>query len=111
MITALSKAVRNHFTIEIEHRTPEKKNFLIRRVDPYKVWYVNGGLYLIAWDYREQQYLAFAIERIRTVNLTNIRFTERTDFDFDKLQETAFNMIWGEPRWFVFDSPARRLPI
>jgi predicted DNA-binding transcriptional regulator YafY len=94
----LTKAVCNHFTAEIEHRTPEKKSYLLRRIDPYKVWYVNGGLYLIVWDYRAQQYLAFAIERIRSVKLTNSRFTERNDFDFEKLQGTAFNMIWGEPK-------------
>ena len=90
----LTKAVRNHFSIEIEHRTPAKKSYLLRRVDPYKLWYTNGGLYLIAWDHRKGQYLVFAIERIRSVQLTNIRFTERPDFDFDKLRETAFNMIW-----------------
>jgi predicted DNA-binding transcriptional regulator YafY len=98
VITALSKAVRNHFTAEIEHKTPEKKNYLLRRVDPYKVWYVNGGLYLIAWDYRAEQYLVFAIERVRSVKLTNTRFAERADFDFEKFQRTAFNMIWGEPK-------------
>ena len=98
VLAALTKALRNHFTAEIEHRTPTKKNYLVRRVDPYKLWYANGGLYLIAWDYRKEQFLAFAIERIRSVKLTNNRFTERPDFDFEKLHESAFNMIWGEPQ-------------
>lgn len=75
-----------------------KKNYLPRRVDPYKLWYANGGLYLIAWDYRKEQFLAFAIERIRSVQLTNSRFNERADFDFEKLHESAFHMIWGEPQ-------------
>jgi len=98
VLTSLTKAVRNHFTVEIEHRTPAKKNYLVRRVDPYKVWYTNGGLYLVAWDYRKEQYLVFAIERIRSVKPTNSRFSERPDFDFEKLHETAFNMIWGDPQ-------------
>ena len=98
VLTALTKAVRHHFGVEIEHRTPQKKSYLLRRVDPYKLWYANGGLYLIAWDYRKEQYLAFAVERIRSVHLTNNRFNERTDFDFEKLHESAFNMIWGEPQ-------------
>jgi proteasome accessory factor B len=49
-------------------------------------------------DYRNQQFLAFAIERIRSVQLTNLRFSERADFDFDEWQKTAFNMIWGDPK-------------
>ena len=47
---------------------------------------------------RDEQYLAFAIERIRSVKLTNSLFAERPDFDFDKLQDSAFNMISGEPK-------------
>ena len=110
VLTSVTKAVRNHFTIEIEHRTPEKKSYLLRRVDPYKVWYANGGLYLIGWDYRKEQFLVFAIERIRSVKVTNIRFTERSDFDFEQLHRTAFNMIWGEPqtvriRFFTAQAP------
>jgi len=98
VLTSITKAVRNHFTIEIEHRTPAKKNYLLRKVDPYKIWYANGGLYLVGLDYRNQQFLAFAIERIRSVQLTNLRFSERADFDFDEWQKTAFNMIWGDPK-------------
>ncbi len=98
ILAELTRAVRSRFTVQIEHRKVDQKLFLSRRVDPYKLWYANGGLYLVAFDYRRQQFLVFAIERIRSVTVTNKRFRPRTGFDFEKLQESAFHMFWGEPR-------------
>jgi predicted DNA-binding transcriptional regulator YafY len=98
VITALTKAIYHHFTVEMKHAAAGKKNAIDRTVDPYKLWYANGGLYLVAWDYKRDEFLVFAVERIRSVQLTNRRFPVRPDFDFDKMRESAFQMIWGVPK-------------
>jgi predicted DNA-binding transcriptional regulator YafY len=98
VIAALTKAIYHHFTVDMKHAAAGKKTAIDRKVDPYKLWYANGGLYLVGWDYARDEFLVFAVERIRSVQQTNKRFPVRPDFDFDKLRESAFQMIWGEPK-------------
>jgi predicted DNA-binding transcriptional regulator YafY len=67
-----------------------------REVDPYKLWYVNNGLYLVGFDHRSEDMRVFAVERISHAALTNRRFEIRSGFDFEKFSQSAFVMIGGE---------------
>ncbi len=42
-----------------------------REVDPYHLRYVGGALYLIAYDHRRREVRLFAVERIRSLTLTD----------------------------------------
>lgn len=97
-IRALTKAIYQHLSVEMKHAAAGKNVAIHRTVDPYKLWYANGGLYLVGWDYQREEILSFAVERIRSVELTKRRFKLRPDFDFEKTQQNAFHMIWGKPQ-------------
>ena len=47
VINALTHAVFNKRTVTILHRSPQHEQAIEREVDPYKLWYVNNGLYLV----------------------------------------------------------------
>ena len=98
VIDALTRAVFNKFTVRILHRAPYRDRAIEREVDPYKLWYVNNGLYLVGHDYKENDLRTFAVDRIQSTTLTNRRFEIPPDFNFDEFQKTAFNVIWGEPQ-------------
>jgi proteasome accessory factor B len=98
VIDALTRAVFNKFTVRILHRSPQRVKPIEREVNPYKIWYVNNGLYLVGHDHRENALRTFAVERIQSAKLTNRRFETPSDFNFDEFQKTAFNVIWGEPQ-------------
>jgi predicted DNA-binding transcriptional regulator YafY len=98
VIQALTRAVFQKFTVRIEHRAAHHEQAIEREVNPYKLWYVNNGLYLVGHDHREDALRTFAVERIRSAKLTNRRFEIPTDFNFEEFKQTAFNMIWGEPQ-------------
>ena len=98
VIDALTRAVFNKFTVRILHRAPYREKAIEREVDPYKLWYVNNGLYLVGHDHRENALRTFAVERIQSAKLTNRRFEVPPDFNFEEFRQTAFNMIWGEPQ-------------
>jgi len=98
VIDCLTRAVFNKFTSRILHRAPYREKAIEREVDPYKLWYVNNGLYVVGHDHRENSLRTFAVERIQSAKLTNRRFEIPPDFNFDEYQKTAFNVIWGEPR-------------
>jgi predicted DNA-binding transcriptional regulator YafY len=84
--------------VRILHRAVHHKQAIEREVNPYKLWYVNNGLYLVGHDHREDDLRTFAVERIQSARLTNRRFEIPPDFNFDEFKQTAFNMIWGEPQ-------------
>jgi proteasome accessory factor B len=98
VIDALTRAVFNKFTVRILHRAPYREKATERDVDPYKLWYVNSGLYMVGHDHRENALRTFAVERIQSAKLTNRRFEIPPDFNFEEFQKTAFNVIWGEPQ-------------
>jgi predicted DNA-binding transcriptional regulator YafY len=98
VIDALTRAVFNKFTVRILHRAPYREKAIEREVDPYKLWYVNNGLYLVGHDHKENALRTFAVERIQSAKLTNRRFEVPEDFNFEQFRQTAFNMIWGEPQ-------------
>jgi predicted DNA-binding transcriptional regulator YafY len=98
VIEALTRAVFNKFTVRILHRAVHHEQAIEREVDPYKLWYVNNGLYLVGHDHRENDLRTFAVERIQSAKVTNRRFEVPPDFNFEEFKQTAFSMIWGEPQ-------------
>jgi proteasome accessory factor B len=98
VIDALTRAVFNKFTVRILHRAPYRAKAIGREVDPYKLWYVNNGLYLVGHDHREDALRTFAVDRIQSAKVTNRRFEIPSDFNFEEFKQTAFHMIWGEPQ-------------
>jgi predicted DNA-binding transcriptional regulator YafY len=98
VIDVLTRSVRHKFTTRINHRSAGFEKGIEREVDPYRLWYVNNGIYLVGHDHRSGAMRALAVERIASAKATNRRFEIPADFDFDKLTETAFNLIWGDPQ-------------
>ena len=91
----LTKAVLHRYTVRLEHTAVGYKEPVSREVDPYKLWYVNSGLYLVGHDHRSEDLRVFAVERINSVSLTNRRF-DPSGFDFEKFAQSAFGVIGGE---------------
>ena len=98
VIAALTRGVLHKFTTVIRHHTAQHEKAIEREVDPYRLWYVNNGLYLVGHDYLKNDLRVFAVERILSAKLTNRRFEISNDFDFEKFTQTAFSMVWGEPQ-------------
>ena len=84
IIEVLTRAVFQRFTVRILHRAVHHERALQREVDPYKLWYVNNGLYLVGHDHLEGTLRTFAVERIQSAKLTNRRFEIPPDFNFEE---------------------------
>jgi predicted DNA-binding transcriptional regulator YafY len=98
VFTKLMHGMRNHFTLELEYKAPRKEQAGRYRLDPYKLWYQDHGLYVVGWDHDHADFRVFAVERIVAVKATNQRFEPREDFNFHALKSTAFRFVWGEPK-------------
>lgn len=97
-IDALSRAIRHRLTLRIKHKPLKAPEAQLRAVDPYRLWYTGGGLYLVAYDHAKRAIRTFAVERISGVSTTNQRFAIRDDFDFEAFQRTAFPVHGGQPQ-------------
>ena len=98
VIDVLTRSVLHKFTTRINHRTARFEKGIDREVDPYRLWYVNNGIYLVALDHRSNEIRPFAVERISAAKATNRRFEIPAEFDFEQFAESAFNVIWGDPQ-------------
>jgi predicted DNA-binding transcriptional regulator YafY len=67
-----------------------------RELDPYRVWYRAGGLYVIGHDHQSGEIRTFAVERIRAIALADGNFELPESFDFDAYTAASFGIV-AEP--------------
>jgi predicted DNA-binding transcriptional regulator YafY len=95
-IAVMTRAVFNKYRVRLTYQSPHDSKPTERELDPYRLWYVNNALYVVGHDHLRNDLRVFAVDRIRSVSLTNRRFEIPEDFDFEAFTRSAFNMIWGE---------------
>ena len=80
----------------MRYRTGRTGKEATRDLDPYRVWYRSGGLYVVGLDYRSGEIRTFAVERIQALETTNRSFSVPESFDFDTWSAGSFGVI-AEP--------------
>jgi predicted DNA-binding transcriptional regulator YafY len=66
-------------------------------VDPYRVVYYHGGLYLYARVHEYGQVRTFAVERIEQLTVLDSEFETPADFDASEYARGAFGITGGAP--------------
>ncbi|MBK7951091.1 MAG: YafY family transcriptional regulator [Deltaproteobacteria bacterium] len=95
-IRTLNEAVLDRRTLSLRYRSGRSGEESVRRIDPYKVWYHGGALYVIGHDHRSGEIRTFAVDRIQGLEETDAVFVPRADFDFDAYTATSFGVV-AEP--------------
>ena len=95
-IQTLNDAVLGSRVVRIRYRTGRTGAMSTREIDPYRVWYRSGGLYVIGFDHKSEEIRTFAVERIQRIEERAQRFTRDPDFDFDSYIGASFGVI-AEP--------------
>jgi predicted DNA-binding transcriptional regulator YafY len=97
IIQALSDAVIGRSTLAISYRSGRSGTEAERELDPYRVWYRSGGLYVIGRDHRSAEIRTFAVDRILAIEPTERRFEVPDSFDFDAYVASSFGVIAEPP--------------
>lgn len=95
-IELLNQAVLERRRVRMRYRTARTGRVAVRRLDPYRVWYRSGGLYVVGLDHKSGEVRTFAVDRIQRLEATDERFQVRPDFDFDRYIGSSFGVI-AEP--------------
>jgi predicted DNA-binding transcriptional regulator YafY len=75
VIQVLNEAVLGRRTVRMGYRTGRTGQLSTRLLDPYRIWYRSGGLYVIGHDHRSGEVRTFAVDRIERLSLLEERFT------------------------------------
>ncbi len=92
-IRTLNEAVLERYSLEMRYRTGRTGEETTRRIDPYKVWYHGGALYVIGLDHRSTEIRTFSIDRIQQIERTGDVFDLDADFDFDAYTASSFGVV------------------
>ena len=106
-IDRLSRAIADRRTVQIRYFTASRQVTTRREVDPYHLHYVGGALYLYSYDHLRRAVRTFAVERIRSVTVTDHAFQLPLGFDIGEYLEDALVVMQGRPIAveLVFDKP------
>jgi predicted DNA-binding transcriptional regulator YafY len=95
-IRVLNQGVLEGCSLSMSYRTGRTGERSSRRIDPYKVWYHGGALYVIGHDHKSGEIRTFAVDRIQEIESTEEAFEIDASFDFDAYTASSFGVV-AEP--------------
>lgn len=94
-IDRLTRAIADKTTIQLRYDSASRGRITRREVDPYRLWYASGGLYLIGYCHVRNEPRMFAVERIKSVTPTDHPYQIPLHFDLDAFVQDALTVMRG----------------
>jgi predicted DNA-binding transcriptional regulator YafY len=91
----VSQAAEKRLRIEMVY-TPLHNKEARRKVDPYRVWFYDGTLYLIGYCHLRGEVRMFVLDRIKMLQVTQERFFPPKDFDMNEFLKHRFKVMAGD---------------
>jgi predicted DNA-binding transcriptional regulator YafY len=107
VVERVTQAIAEKKRIQMRYDSAARGRVTRREVDPYRLWYASGGLYLIGYCHLRKEPRMFAVERIKSVTPTDFPYQIPLHFDFDAFVEDSLTVMRG-PRMIMeleFDKP------
>ncbi|MBI3636469.1 MAG: WYL domain-containing protein [Candidatus Rokubacteria bacterium] len=95
VIDRASRAIADRRTVQMRYLSASTGKTGRREIDPYHLWYAAGGLYLIGYCHRRRDVRTFAVERIRSVTLTDHPYQLPLGFDIEAYVQDALVVMRG----------------
>ena len=96
ILRTLQDALIHQYRATLQYRAPGKKRATSYRIDPYTVMLYKGGLYLIAFAHNRKALRTFAVERVRSLELSRERFEIPEEFSPEEHLHQAFGIVREE---------------
>ena len=94
-IDLISQAIDKRRTAQMRYFSASRDSTGRREVDPYHLWFAAGGLYLIAYCHSRKDVRLFAVERIRSMALTDHPYQMPLGFNVQEYVQDALNVMRG----------------
>jgi predicted DNA-binding transcriptional regulator YafY len=93
---AIGKAMQEKKSLTILYHTISRDDTKLRTVDPYKLIYHQSAWYLLAYCHTRREVRIFALDRIKSVALSEETYTVRDDFSPEDYFKDAFQLFRGD---------------
>jgi predicted DNA-binding transcriptional regulator YafY len=93
MINQIDRAVLDRVRLDMAYLPLRTDKETVRQVDPLKVYYLDGSIYLIGFCHLRGQVRMFVLDRIKMLRLTDERFEPPEDFDLDEFMASSFKVM------------------
>jgi predicted DNA-binding transcriptional regulator YafY len=92
-IDLISQAIDQRRTAQMRYFSASRDSTARREVDPYFLRFAGGGLYLIGHCHLRKEVRMFAVERIRSIALTDQPYQMPLDFKVDEYVQDALGVM------------------
>ena len=96
-IDRLTEAIAKKRTVQMRYYSASRLRMTRREVDPYRLWYASGGLYLVGYCHLRKEPRMFAVERMHAVTLTDHPYQMPLGFDLEAFVQDALTVMRGRP--------------
>jgi WYL domain len=94
-IDRLTRTITERRTVQVRYFTAARQVTSRREIDHYHLRYVGGALYLDDYDHLRRKLRTFAVERVRSLTVTDRAFQLPLGFDLDSYLGDALIVIAG----------------
>lgn len=94
-INFVTQAIDKARTAQIRYYSASRNATTRRELDPYRLWYAARGLYLIAYCHLRKDVRMFAVERIRSISLTDHPYQMPLGFNVEDYVQDALMVMRG----------------
>jgi len=94
-IDRLTHAIDKQRTIQVRYFSASRNRVTRREIDPYRLWYASGGLYLIGHCHVRKEPRLFAVERMKAVAVTDHPYQLPLGFDLEAFVQDALTVMRG----------------
>jgi len=94
-IDRLTQAIDKQRTVQVRYFSASRNRMTRREIDPYRLWYASGGLYLIGYCHVRKEPRLFAVERLKSVVVTDYPYQLPLGFDLEAFVQDALTVMRG----------------
>jgi proteasome accessory factor B len=109
-ILRLVEGIIGRSRCRVTYHAPGEKQPKTYPFDPYRLLSVQGGLYCVGRVPTYSNLVTLAVDRVRSLELTDETFTVDPAFDPKRLEAEAFGIVWEKPMTVVVRFSADQAP-
>lgn len=94
-IDRLTQAIDKQRTVQVRYFSASRTRMTRREIDPYRLWYASGGLYLVGYCHIRKEPRMFAVERIKSVAMTDHPYQLPLGFDLEAFVQDSLTVMRG----------------
>lgn len=96
ILNQVDQAVATRCRLEMAYHGLRGARETVRKIDPYKIWFFDGTIYLIGYCHLRGQVRMFVVDRIKMLRLTEERFILPAAFSLDDFLKHSFKVMHDE---------------